>query len=99
MQSARRSPLGLTERETQVLKLIADGHSTKSIAHELNIAFKTADSHRTRLMEKLGIHSIAGLVRYAIRIGLIEAAVMVTMCAGWIFWTLDSVSRVLSVAT
>ena len=84
MESFRRSPLRLTERETQVLKLIADGHSTKSIAHELNIAYKTADTHRTKLMEKLGIHTIAGLVRYAIREGIIEATVVVSIFAGWI---------------
>ena len=85
MQSTRRSPLCLTQRETEVLKLIADGHSTKSIAHELHIAYKTADTHRTKLMDKLGIHTIAGLVRYAIRIGAVEATVIVSISAGWIF--------------
>ena len=82
MESARRSQIVLTQRETEVLKLIADGHSTKSLAHELNIAYKTADTHRTKLMEKLGIHTIAGLVRYAIREGIIEAAVVVSILVG-----------------
>ena len=82
MQSARRSHDSLTERELQVLKLIADGHSTRSIGHELNISFKTAGTHRTRLMEKLDIHNTAGLVRYAVRIGIVEATVFVSMVVG-----------------
>jgi DNA-binding NarL/FixJ family response regulator len=63
----------LTRRELQVITLICDGRTTKQIASLLNIGVKTADSHRTRLMQKLDIHSTAGLVRYAIRQGLIEA--------------------------
>jgi|KBSMisStandDraft_5_1062788.scaffolds.fasta_scaffold2009730_1 DNA-binding NarL/FixJ family response regulator len=84
MQSTQRASLRLTQRELQVLKLIADGHSTKSIADELHIAYKTADTHRTKLMNTLGIHSIAGLVRYAIRIGLVETVVFVSVVAGWL---------------
>ena len=57
----------LTGRERQVLKLIAEGYSTKECATVLGISVKTADSHRTRLMGKLGIHGTAGLVRYAVR--------------------------------
>jgi two-component system, NarL family, response regulator NreC len=63
----------LTARELQVLQLVAEGKSTKEAAAILNITFKTAESHRTRIMEKLSIHETAGLVRYAIRRGLIQA--------------------------
>ncbi len=63
----------LTPRQREVLKLIAEGQTTKAIARRLDIGVKTADTHRVQLMERLGIHDIAGLVRYAIRIGLIDA--------------------------
>jgi PAS domain S-box-containing protein len=63
----------LTERERQVLVLIANGKSTKAAAQELGISYKTADSHRSRILEKLGVHETASMVRYAIRAGLIEA--------------------------
>jgi DNA-binding CsgD family transcriptional regulator len=59
-------------REREVLQLVAEGKTTKEIAHALGIGVKTADSHRTRMMRKLDIHETAGLVRYAIRLGLIE---------------------------
>jgi DNA-binding NarL/FixJ family response regulator len=62
----------LTPRQRQILQLIAEGHTTKQIAHTLNISVKTAEMHRTQLMERLDIHDVAGLVRYAIRIGLID---------------------------
>ena len=62
----------LTLRERQVLQLVAEGKTTKEVAQLLGISAKTADSHRTRLMTKLGIHDTAGLVRYAIRQGLIQ---------------------------
>jgi PAS domain S-box-containing protein len=62
----------LTAREVQVLVLIAIGQSTKQIAATLGIAYKTADAHRTHLMEKLGVHETASIVRYAIRAGLVE---------------------------
>lgn len=65
--------VSLSLRERQVLKLIAEGHSTKQIAAMLEISAKTADSHRTRLMAKLGVHEVAGLVRYAIRQGIVAA--------------------------
>jgi two-component system response regulator NreC len=64
------SPLSVRER--QVLQLVGEGHSTKKIATLLGISAKTADTHRTKLMEKLDIHQTAGLVRYAIRNGLLE---------------------------
>ena len=62
----------LTSRERQVLQLVAEGKTTKEVAQTLGISAKTADSHRTRIMTKLGIHDTAGLVRYAIRRGLIQ---------------------------
>jgi len=62
----------LTARERQVLQLVAEGKTTKEVAQQLGISVKTADSHRTRLMTKLGIHDTAGLVRYAIRQGLVR---------------------------
>jgi len=68
-----RMVFALTERERQVLVLIADGKSTKEAAAQLGISYKTADSHRSRILEKLGVHETASMVRYAIRAGLIEA--------------------------
>ncbi len=62
----------LTTRQREVLTLIAEGLPTKMIARRLDISVKTAETHRTQLMERLGIHEIAGLVRYAIRNGLVD---------------------------
>ena len=62
----------LTLRERQVLQLIAEGKSTKDVASLLGISAKTAESHRTRLMQKLDIHETASLVRYAIRHGMVQ---------------------------
>jgi DNA-binding NarL/FixJ family response regulator len=62
----------LTLRERQVLQLIAEGKSTKDIASLLGISVKTAESHRTRLMQKLDIHETASLVRYAVRHGIVQ---------------------------
>jgi two-component system, NarL family, response regulator NreC len=62
----------LTPRERQVLQLIAEGKTTKETAAVLDVSVKTAETHRTNLMEKLDIHSTAGLVRYAIRRGLLQ---------------------------
>jgi DNA-binding NarL/FixJ family response regulator len=63
----------LTPRERQVLQLIAEGKTTRQAAELLNISVKTAETHRNRIMEKLDVHETAGLVRYAIRRGLIQA--------------------------
>lgn len=63
----------LTSRQNEILRLIASGQSTKEIAFQLKLSGKTVDSHRAQLMERLDIHDIAGLVRYAIRNGLIDA--------------------------
>jgi len=70
LQTAATDPL--TPRQREVLILIALGLTTKAIAHRLGISAKTADTHRVQLMERLRIHDIAGLVRYAIRIGLVS---------------------------
>jgi two-component system, NarL family, response regulator NreC len=72
---AKVTPPGdvLSSRERQVLQLVAEGKTTKEIAGVLGVSVKTADSHRTRIMRKLDIHDTAGLVRFAIRRGLIHA--------------------------
>ena len=62
----------LTAREREVVQLVAEGKTTKEIASILGISVKTADSHRSNIMEKLDVHEAAGLVRYAIRQGLIQ---------------------------
>ena len=62
----------LTPREAEVLQLIAEGEANKQIAAELSISIKTVERHRQRLMNRLGIHDIAGLTRYAISKGVIE---------------------------
>jgi DNA-binding NarL/FixJ family response regulator len=63
----------LTPRQREVLKMIAEGHSTKEIAYRMGVSVKTVETHRTQLMERLDIRDVAGLVRYAIRVGLITA--------------------------
>ncbi len=62
----------LSPRQREVLRLIAEGRTTKQIAQELEISVKTVETHRAQLMERLDIHDVAGLVRYAIFVGLIE---------------------------
>ena len=62
----------LTPRQYEVLKMIAEGHATKEIARLLHISVKTVETHRSQLMERLNIHDIAGLVRYALRTGLVN---------------------------
>lgn len=66
------SASSLTSRESQVLRLVAEGKTTREVAESLGISVKTAESHRTRIMGKLDIHDTAGLVRYAIRQGVIQ---------------------------
>lgn len=61
---------GLTARERQVVQLLAEGQTTKRVATELSLSPKTVDWHRSRIMKKLGIESVAGLVRFAIGEGL-----------------------------
>ena len=62
----------LTQRERQVLQLIAEGKTNKEIAQHLGMSVKTVESHRSNLMKKLAVHETAGLVRHAIKIGLIQ---------------------------
>lgn len=64
----------LTSRQREILQLIAEGATTKDIAKTLSISVKTVETHRAQLMERLNIHDVAGLVRYAIKIGLIESS-------------------------
>ncbi len=69
----RQSPLDqLTPRQLETLKLIAEGKSTKQIAAALGIGNKTVDAHKAQLMDRLRIHDVAGLVRIAIRFGLVS---------------------------
>jgi len=63
----------LTPRQREVLQLIAEGHGTKEIAARLCLSAKTVETHRAQLMERLGIRDVAGLVRYAIRAGIVSA--------------------------
>ena len=70
----RRSNL-LTSREAEVLQLIAEGFSNKQIAAELTISIKTVEKHRQQVMNKLHIHEVAGLTRYAISKGMVERSV------------------------
>lgn len=71
----RDEPTGtqLTPRQSEVLKLIAEGLSTKEIARDLELSIKTVETHRSLLMKQLNIHDVAGLVRYALRTGIIPS--------------------------
>ena len=66
------APDFLTDREREILQLVAESHSTKEIAAKLGISAKTVDNHRTNLMRKLNLHDVASLTRYALEIGLIQ---------------------------
>ncbi|MDX6406829.1 MAG: hypothetical protein QOH70_4284 [Blastocatellia bacterium] len=78
MEYIRRTNVGfsslerLSSRQTQVLKLIAEGKTTKQIALELGISVKTVETHRSALMKRIGVRDVAGLVRYAVKIDLID---------------------------
>ncbi len=72
VHSGRTAPVELTPRQREVLTLVAEGYSTKDIARTLGISVKTVETHRAQLMERLGIHDVAGLVRYAIRTGIVK---------------------------
>lgn len=63
----------LTSRQREILQLVAEGKNTKEIASGLDISVKTVESHRLQLMERLNIHDVPGLVRYAVRSGLVSA--------------------------
>jgi DNA-binding NarL/FixJ family response regulator len=66
------SPYALTERQQEVLQQVAQGKNTKEIAYLLQLSVKTIESHRAQLMKRLNIHDVAGLVRYAIRAGIVR---------------------------
>ena len=69
--NARRSAFdALTPREREVLQLMAEGFATKEVAHRLHVSVKTVETHRRQIMEKLDMHSVAELTKYAIREGL-----------------------------
>jgi DNA-binding NarL/FixJ family response regulator len=73
---AVRRPLHtLTERQIEVLKLVAQGYRTRDIASRLKLGIKTVESHRYAMMKRLRVHEVAGLVRYAIRVGLVPLEV------------------------
>lgn len=69
---ATRLLKSITPRQREILTLVAEGNSTRDIARTLNISVKTVESHRAQLMERLDIHEVAGLVRCAIRMGLVN---------------------------
>jgi DNA-binding NarL/FixJ family response regulator len=73
---ANNNPSGgvdtLTDREREILKLVAESNSTKDIAQKLGISVKTVDNHRTNLMRKLNLHDVASLTRYSLEIGIID---------------------------
>ena len=75
----KKSDHQLTSREAELLQLIAEGQANKQIASELGISIKTVEKHRQHLMEKLSIHDIAGLTRFAIAAGIIESSVQSTI--------------------
>ncbi len=62
----------LTGREREVIQLLAEGKTSKEVAVTLNLSVKTAETHRTNLMRKLGLHSVADLTRYAVRNGIVQ---------------------------
>jgi DNA-binding NarL/FixJ family response regulator len=63
----------LTSRQREIVQLIAEGYTNQRIAHELEISLKTVETHRAQLMNRLQIHDVPGLVRYAVRMGLVPA--------------------------
>jgi DNA-binding NarL/FixJ family response regulator len=64
----------LTSRQREILQLIAEGHSTKSIAAKLELSIKTVETHRARIMARLGVRTLQALVKYAIRTGLVDTS-------------------------
>ncbi|MEZ4416032.1 MAG: response regulator transcription factor [Gemmatimonadota bacterium] len=63
--------VALTPRQREILQLVAEGNSSKAIARKLHLSTKTVETHRSQLMERLGIRDLASLVRYAVRVGLV----------------------------
>jgi DNA-binding NarL/FixJ family response regulator len=79
----RRSEAGqhehLTPRQREILQLIAEGYTTQAIAGMLNISAKTVETHRSQLMHRLGLHDVTGLVRFAIRHGLLPLSTVLSL--------------------
>lgn len=73
VRAQEQEALALTPRQTEVLTLLASGLAAKEIAHRLGLSVKTVESHRAQIMERLGIRDLAGLVRYAVRVGLVTS--------------------------
>jgi len=73
LRDTHLKPLRLTPREREVLQLLAEGRANKEVATDLHISTKTAETHRSRIMAKLEVHSMSELVRYAIRNHIIDA--------------------------
>ena len=63
---------GISPRQSQILKLIAEGETTKQVAMHLAISVKTVETHRSALMRRIGVRDVAGLVRYAVKVGLVD---------------------------
>ena len=72
LRGERSTTAALSPRQSEVLKLVAQGQSTKEIARLLGLSVKTVETHRSRLMQQLGVHEVTGLVRYALRTGLVH---------------------------
>lgn len=70
--AVNKAPDFLTDREREILQLVAESHSTREIAAKLGISAKTVDNHRTNLMRKLDLHDVASLTRYALEVGISE---------------------------
>ncbi len=71
--SGEADPLAaLTPRQREVLQLVAEGHSSKDIAQQLGLSYRTIETHRNQLMKRLDIHDLTGLVRFAVRVGIVE---------------------------
>jgi DNA-binding NarL/FixJ family response regulator len=70
-QSASDPLDALTPRQREILQLVAEGNTSKDIAARLLLSFKTVEAHRAQIMERLGVHDVAGLVRFAVRVGLV----------------------------
>lgn len=71
-RSDEQAENSLTSREREVIQLLAEGKTSKEVAVTLNLSVKTAETHRTNLMRKLGLHSVADLTRYAVRNGIVQ---------------------------
>jgi DNA-binding NarL/FixJ family response regulator len=71
--AVRRRLRKLTPRQMEVLRLVTAGHTTREIARRLKLSAKTVESHRGEVMKRLGMHEVVGLVRYAVRVGLVSS--------------------------